>query len=207
MPPERRISFLRLAMFDSIVWSLDRSFGDLVFCDNPKHPVVCYGNGLSIPCPKVLGNRYLQSGAGDYADIPGSPVQALPMMWNDIMTMLAVRGGEEELADCEKIGQSIAFRMKGDRGTELARALIERGLSSLQVAGVLSRIWILATNARDVAKDPYYAAKYYAGMVQGSGGDKGVESFVSQSMEKAVLGGFDFAKEMKSKGKDDDHPG
>jgi hypothetical protein len=63
LPGDRRISLLRLAMFDSIIWSLDRGFGDIVFCDNPKHPVVCYGNGLSIPCPRNLAKRFIGSGA------------------------------------------------------------------------------------------------------------------------------------------------
>ena len=122
------------------------------------------------------------------------------------MTMLSVRGRESEFDDCEKIGQGIASRMRGDRGMELARALMERGLTSLQTAGVLSRIWMLATNSKDIAKDPYYAAKYYAGMIQGQV-DKGVEEFVNQSMEKAILGGFDFSKEIKAKGSNEDHPG
>ena len=206
MPEDRRISFPRIAMFDSVVWSMDRSVGDIAFCDNPKHPVICYGGGLSIPCPRALGRRYMKSGAGSYFAIPQTPAQAVPLAWNDIATMLSVRGSDDEFDVCEKIGHDIVGRMRGDRATELARSLIERGLSSLQVAGVLSRIWMLATNSKDIAKDPYFAARFYAGMIQGGGGDKNIEEFVNRTMEQVALGDFSFSKEMKASG-DKDHPG
>lgn len=209
LPEDRRVSLLRLAMFDTVVWSLDRSLGDLVFCDNPKHPVVCYGNGLSIPCPKCLGKRFISAGAGPYSALPETPVQAIPLMWNDLLTMLSVRGGDAEFEVCDKIGADIAGRMRGDRPMELARSLLERGLTSLQVAGVLSRVWMLATHAKDIAKDPYFAARFYAGILQGGkdSGDKGIEAFVDRAMSHAVHGEFSFSKEMKAKGDDEDHPG
>ena len=205
MPLDRRVSFLRLAMFDFVVWNLDRSLGDIAFCDNPKHPVVAYGNELSMPCPSKIGKRYMESGIGAYGDPAEDAVSGRAIMWNDIMTMLVVRGGEEEISDCEKIGQDIASRMKGDRAKELARSLIDRKLSSLQISGALSRIWMLATHSKDIAKDPYFAARYYAQILQGTVPDemKGVTEYVDQTMQRTLVGDFDFVKEMKAEAKDE----
>ncbi|MHC4929770.1 MAG: hypothetical protein ACYTFU_08845 [Planctomycetota bacterium] len=205
MPPDRRISFLRLAMFDFTVWNLDRCLGDIAFCDNPKHPVIAYGNELSMPCPSKLGKRYIESGIGSYSDAVTNAVTGRAILLNDVMAMLAIRGGDDELADCEKIGQNIATRMKGSRGTELARALIDRKLSYLQVAGALSRIWMLATHSKDIARDPYFAVRYYAQAIQGTVPDemKGIAEFVDQVMQHTVVGDFDFVKLIKSEAKDE----
>lgn len=202
MPSDRRISLLRLAVFDFIVWNMDRSLGDLAFCDNPKHPVVSYGNEMTVPCPRCLGRRYAESGATSYGESPGTPAQARPILWNDLLTMLAVRGGEAELEVCEQIGLNIGRRMRSDRANELARALLERGLTSLQAAGVMSRIWMLVTHSKDVARDPYFAPRYYASLISG-GSDpdhKGFTEFVNQSMQNAIIDEFSFSKEIKKSG-------
>jgi len=205
MPPDRRISFLRLAVFDFVVWNLDRSFGDIAFCDNESHPVIAYGNEMSLPCPARIGKRYMESGVGAYGDVVADPATGKALMWNDIMTMLVVRGGDEEIKVFEEIGQDIASRMRGDRSRELARALIDRKLSALQVCGALSRMWMLATHSGDIARDPYFAARYYAQILQGNVPDemKGIEEFVDQTMQNALVGDFSFVKKMKSEHKDD----
>lgn len=205
MPPDRRMSFLRLAMFDAVVWNLDRCFGDIVFCDNVKHPVIAYGNELSIPCPRCIGKRYIESGAGGYSDIPTTPAAGRAILWGDVLTMLSVRGGEPEMIVCEDIGRDIAGRMRGDRPMELARSLVERGLTGLQVSGVLSRIWLMATHSKDVARDPYFAARYYAQLMEGGLPKEmgGVADFVNQTMRSVIIDDFDFAKEIKKK--DDKH--
>lgn len=205
MPPDRRISFLRLAMLDFVSWNLDRCVGDLAFCDNEKHPVIAYGNELTLPCPRQLGLRYASSNIGSYGDSPDSAVSGMALMWNDILTMLAVRGGPEEIEVCEKIGLDIVGRMRGDRAIELARSLSERQLSRLQVAGVLSRIWMLATHSKDVARDPFFAARYYAQIVSGTAPKemKGVVDFVNKTMRHVLSDDFDFIKRMRSSKEDD----
>jgi len=205
MPPNRRISFLRLAAFDFVVWNLDRSLGDIAFCDNEKHPVIAYGNEMSLPCPSLLGKRYAESGIGAYGDVVADSMSGKALMWNDIMTMLVVRGGDDEIRVFEDIGHDIASRMRGDRSKELARSLIDRKLNPLQICGALSRIWMLATHSADIAKDPYFAARYYAQILNGDVPDEmsGIEEYVDQTMQNSLNGDFSFFSKMKSEHKDD----
>jgi hypothetical protein len=203
MPPDRRIGFLRLAMLDFIIGCLDRSWGDMVFSDDPRHPVVAFGGELSIPCPRIIGMEYATGSYGSYTDdVPGT----LPLVWSEALTMLVVRGGDAEMADFEKIGISIATRMKTDRPVELARAMLEHRVTPLQIAGVLSRIWMMETYSKDIAKDPYFAARYYAAVLSGGANQifKGVEDFVNNTMRKVMVRKFDFYKEMASGGEDED---
>jgi hypothetical protein len=203
MPPDRRIAFLRLAMFDFVIGNLDRSWGDMVFSKDPRHPVIVYGNELSVPCPRVIGIEYATGNYGTYSeDVPGT----LPLLWSEALTMLVVRGGDAEINDFEKIGITIAQRMQTDRPVELARALLEHRATPLQIAGVLSRLWMLATYSKDIAKDPYFAARYYGSVLSGGANQvfKGVEDFVNNTMRKVMVKKFDFYKEMESGGDDED---
>jgi hypothetical protein len=96
--------------------------------------------------------------------------------------------------------------MRGDRATELAQSLLEHRLTSLQIAGVLSRIWMMETFSRDIAKDPYFAARYYASIVSGQPDPSmdGVRDFVNNTMHQILIRDFDFYPEMKSGGGDDE---
>ena len=120
--------------------------------------------------------------------------------------MVAIRGGDEEINDFELTGISISSRMREDRPMELARALLEHRATPLQMAGVLSRIWMLETYSKDIAKDPYFAAKYYSSVVSGSPdpGMDGIMDFVNNSLRRVLARDFDFYKEMKSKDDDED---
>jgi hypothetical protein len=203
MPPDRRIGFLRTAALDFVVGSLDRSFGDMVFSDDIRHPMMVFGGELSMPCPRTIGVAYASGGYGGYVD--DNPSE-LPLFWSEAATLLAVRGGDAEIADYESIGISISSRMRDDRPAELARSLLEHRLTSLQIAGVLSRIWMMETFSRDIAKDPYFAARYYASIVSGRSDPSmaGVEEFVNNTMHQVLVREFDFYAEMKSGGKDDE---
>lgn len=114
--------------------------------------------------------------------------------------MLAIRGGDPEIADYESIGISIASRMKDNRAVELARTLRDHKLTTLQISGILSRIWMMNTHSRDIAKDPYTAARYYSSIVSGQADPlmDGVEDFVNNTMRQVLIGEFDFYKVMKS---------
>lgn len=197
MPPERRVGFLRTAALDFVVGSLDRSFGDMAFSDDVRHPVMVFGGELSMPCPRTIGMAYASGGYGAYVD---DAPNATPLFWSEMATLLAVRGGDAEISDYESIGISIASRMRGDRAAELARSLLEHRLTPLQIAGALSRIWMMETFSRDIAKDPYFAARYYASVVSGQPDPKmdGVRDFVNNTMHQVLIRDFDFYPEMKS---------
>jgi hypothetical protein len=202
MPPDRRFGFLRVAALDFAIGCLDRSWGDMAFSDNPRHPVMVFGGELSITCPRTIGIEYATGSYGSYSDeIPGT----LPLLWSEPLTMLVVRGGDAEIADFEKIGISIATRMRGDRAVELARSLLEHKATPLQICGVLSRLWMMETWSKDIAKDPYFAARYYAAVVSGGANQifKGVEDFVNNTMHKVLVRDFDFYTEMESGGADE----
>lgn len=203
MPPDRRIGFLRIAALDFVIGCLDRSWGDIAFSNNPRHPVMVFGGELSVPCPRTIGIEYATGNYGSYSDdVPGT----LPLLWSEALTMLVVRGGDAEIADFEKIGVSIATRMRGDRAIELARSLLEHKATPLQICGVLSRLWMLETWSKDIAKDPYFAARYYASVVSGGANQifKGVEDFVNQVMHQVLIRNFDFYTEMESGSTDED---
>lgn len=120
--------------------------------------------------------------------------------------MVAVRGGDAEIADYEAISIAISARMRDDRPIELARSLLEHRATPLQMAGILSRIWMLETFSKDIAKDPYFAARYYASILGGTSdpGMDGVRDFVNNSMHKVLVREFDFYSEMQSGDQDED---
>lgn len=159
-----------------------------------------------MPCPRVIGLAYAQGGYGSYADIESNSPGALPLFWSEPATMVAVRGGDAEIADYEAISIAITARMREDRPVELARSLLEHQATPLQMAGILSRIWMLETFSKDIAKDPYFAARYYASILGGTPdpGMDGVRDFVNNSMHKVLVREFDFYSEMKSGGEDAD---
>lgn len=204
MPPDRRIGFLRAASLDFVTGCLDRSWGDFAFSNNPRHPVMVFGGELSITCPRTIGIEYATGNYGTYSDdVPGT----LPLLWSEALTMLVVRGSDAEIDDFEKIGINIATRMRaGDRAVELARSLLEHKATPLQICGVLSRLWMMETWSRDIAKDPYFAARYYAAVVSGGANQtfQGVEDFVNSTMHKVLVRDFDFYTEMESGGADED---
>ena len=205
MPPDRRSSIIRSAVFDFVIGNLDRSFGDIAFSGDLRHPVMLFGSELCMPCPRIIGRAYSSGGYGSYTDAVTSP-GALPLFWSELSTMVAIRGGDEEINDFELTGISISSRMREDRPMELARALLEHRATPLQMAGVLSRIWMLETYSKDIAKDPYFAAKYYSSVVSGSPdpGMDGIMDFVNNSLRRVLARDFDFYKEMKSKDDDED---
>lgn len=201
MPPDRRVGFLRIAALDFVIGCLDRSWGDIAFSNNPRHPLMVFGGELSITCPRTIGIEYATGNYGSYSDdVPG----ALPLLWSEALTMLVVRGGDKEIAGFEEIGINIATRMKDNRAVELARSLLEHKATPLQICGVLSRIWMMMTWSKDIAKDPYFAARYYAAVVSGGANQifKGVEDFVNNTMHQVLVRDFDFYTEMESGGPD-----
>lgn len=206
MPPDRRMAFLRTAVLDFIIGNLDRSFGDIAFSNEPRHPVMVFGGELAMPCPRVIGLAYSGGGYGSYADIESNSPGALPLFWSEPATMVAVRGGDAEIADYEAISIAITARMRADRPIELARSLLEHRATPLQMAGILSRIWMLETFSKDIAKDPYFAARYYASILGGTPdpGMDGVRDFVNNSMHKVLVRDFDFYSEMMSGDQDED---
>jgi len=199
LPPERRVAFLRLAALDFLVGSLDRSYGDMAFSDDPRHPVMVFGGEMSCPCPRKIGLAYIGGNYSGYADPLDPTSGGLPLLWSEASTMLATQGTDQEIADFEAIGISVADRMKDDRGSELARALLEYGLTPLQIAGILTRIWMMQTFSRDIARDPYFAARYYGSVVSGNPDSlmEGLADFANNVLSKVMVNPFDFYEEMK----------
>jgi hypothetical protein len=208
MPPDRRAAFLRCAALDYLVGNLDRSFGDMAFSDDPRHPVMMYGGELTCVCPRKVGLAYSSGTYSGYADPLAPDSGGIPLLWSDPATMLATRGGDAEIDDFEQIGISVASRMKDDRGIELARTLFEYRLPILQIAGILSRIWLMMTHSRDIARDPYVAARYYASIVSGQPDPQleEVANFVNNTMRKVLVGDFDFYDDMQSDKETDEDP-
>lgn len=198
LPPEIRTAFLRLSALDFLVGSLDRSYGDLAFSDDPRHRMMVFGGELSCPCPRKIGLAYASGNYGGYTDPPDPTFTGLPLFWSEASTMLALQGSDQEIDDFEAIGISIATRMKDDRGVELARALVEYGLTNLQIAGILSRIWMMMTFSRDIARDPYFAARYYGSIVSGSPDPQmqGIADFTNNMLSHVLVGKYDFYAEM-----------
>jgi len=205
MPPERRVSFLRIAALDFIVGALDRSWGDFAFSADSRHPVMVYGGELTCPCPRKIGLAYISGNYAGYADPLDPTSGGLPLLWSEASTMLATRGTDQEIADFEAIGISVANRMRDDRGSELAKALLEYGLTPLQIAGILTRIWMMETFSKDIARDPYFAARYYGSIISGAPDPElqGLADFANNVLGLVMVNEFDFYEEMM---KDDADP-
>lgn len=199
MPPERRMSMIRIAILDFILWTADRGWGDITFCDNPSHPVHVVANDLTCACPRRVGQRVLDEEGVQFVQQEVNVKGSVPMLWSEPLLMLAARGKDEDILTAERVGDYASHRMKKDRANDLARAMIEYGISPLQVAGVLSRVWMLASHAKEVARDPFFAARYYAQVISdGSPPEmQGVVDFVNNTMSKALVREFDFVLEMK----------
>lgn len=206
MPEDRRMPLVRTAAFDFILWTGDRNFGDILFCQDERHPIQLIGNELSLPCPRKMGLRLLETGGDFFVTTEIDPKAGVPMLWSDPLIMLATRGGERELDDFEKIGIYVANRIKGDRAFELARSLIEHGISPLAVAGVLSRAWLMGTHAREIARDPYLVARYYADLIaeRDVTAYEGIELFVNRALHAVLIKDFDFASAIRNQEEDDD---
>ena len=200
MPTDRRFGFIRAAVLDYILWTGDRHLGDIIFSANERHPVHLVWNGLSCPCPCKIGRRFLdQGGEATYVSSDVDLKGGVPMLWSQPLSMMATRGRDKDLDDFEKIGIVVANRMKDDRPFEMARSLLEHDMSPLAIAGVLSRLWLLATHSRKIARNPYVAAQYYASILSGEEPEElqNVAVFVNQSMKKVLIRDFDFVTEMR----------
>lgn len=199
IPEGRRLAFLRIAMLDYILWNGDRNMGDITFCDNSRHPVHASGAELSFPCPKKTGQAVIDHGVGEFLSLDPNPRIGIPMMWSDPLMKLATRGTARELGDFEKLGIATADRMKGDRSVELGRSLVEHRIPSMHVAGALSRIWLLATHSREIARNPYFVAQVYGRIMSGEDVPEmeGMATYVNETMKKVLVREFDFMVEMK----------
>ena len=186
-------------MLDYILWNGDRNMGDITFCDDDRHPIHVSGGELSFACPRKTGQAVLDGTVGEFLSTDLDPRAGIPMLWSDPLMKLATRGSKRELDDFEKIGIATASRMKGDRAVELGRALIEHKLPSMHVAATLSRIWLLATHSREIARNPYFVAQMYAQILSGEDLPEmeGVFVFVNRTMEKVLVREFDFVAEMR----------
>jgi hypothetical protein len=206
IPERRRIALLRIAMFDYILWVGDRNMGDLTFCDEPRHPVHVSGSELSFACPRKIGQAVLENGVSEFLSPDPDPRAGIPMLWSDPLMKLATRGTERELDSFERIGIATASRMKDDRAVELARTLIEHKIGPMCVAGVLSRIWLLATHSKEAARNPYFVAQFYAQILSGEELPEmeGVSEFVNRTMKSVLVREFDFMGEMKMPSEDDE---
>jgi len=204
IPERRRIAFLRIAMLDYILWIGDRNMGDITFCDEPRHPVHVMGNELSFACPRRIARAVLENGVGEFLSANPDPRAGVPMLWSDPFMKLATRGTERELDSFERVGVATASRMKDDRAVELARALIEHKITSLCTAGVLSRIWLLATHAKEIARNPYFVAQLYARVLSGEEMPEmeGLFIFVNRTMKHVLVREFDFVAEMRENEED-----
>ena len=94
--------------------------------------------------------------------------------------------------------------MRDDRGAELARALLEYGLTPLQIAGILTRIWMMQTFSKDIARDPYFAARYYGSIVSGNPDPElqGLADFANNVLGLVMVNEFDFYAEMTKEDED-----
>ena len=199
MPPLVRMAFLRASLFDFILWTGDRHFGDIVFCEHEGHPIHLVGNEICLPDPKKIGAMAM-NGPLNYLDVQDNPQGGVPMLWSEMLTHVASRASDRELEDIDKIGTYVHHRMKGDRAFELARALYEHHIPAISIAGVLSRVWLLATHSKDVARNPYFVADYYAALMNGSPPKEmaGVAAYVNKAMTNTLVGDYDFYQEMQT---------
>jgi hypothetical protein len=200
MPPNRRMAILRAAVFDTMLWTGDRTWGSIGWGAGERHQIVLLNNQLSMPNPHGLAILRPKYGA-TYLDPPVEP-DAFPLLWSEPVMMVATRGGDQELRDYEEIAVTAVRHLRDDRSPELVRALIEHQIPIIDIAATLARIGMLWTHHQQIARNPFLILDYFSEL---SGGEvtplqaefMEVEEYVNEVMSNATGSDFNFAAEMR----------
>ena len=209
IPKERRAAILRTAVLDFLLWTADRPLASMGFSNNEKHPVILLDNELCLPDPRAMILTAMHGGE-EYTTPPVDP-DAYPMLWSDPALMVALRGGDAELADYENIAIETLRRIR-DKGKDLVRCLIEHQIPKINVAGLLVRAEMLWTMSRKVARNPYLAVTLMGELSSGKVVPGGlleqmpdIVDRVNKYMSTVGVGDFDLLKEMKVEVEDENN--
>jgi hypothetical protein len=160
MPPEQREALLKIAILDYILWIGDRNLSSVVIGTKPEQIMMVPDNGISLPDPRIVADHYSRN-AGPYIGGQMVPGDAYPLLWSDIVILMAARGGVNEINDYARLASDVAGRINESRCNEMVHALLGHGIDQIVIAGLLLRIYALISHARYLARDPFLIAKLY----------------------------------------------
>jgi len=203
VPEDRRMAILRTAVFDFILWTGDRTFGNIGWnaSIDRKHTSVLLDNEICLPDPRAMALIRPKYGP-DYLSQPRDP-DAFPLMWSDPAMLVAARGGDLELRDYEEIAVDSVRRMRDGRSVELVRSLMDHQISHMAIAGMLARVGMLWTHHQQIARNPYLAMDYFfqlgtessePGILEAELHE--VETYVNDVMSEALGRPFNFSEQM-----------
>lgn len=202
VPEDIRVFLLRAAALDFVLWTGDRHLLDYGFTGNSKHRLLVLGNSICLPDPRQTLERYVNFGGG-FLDKHPIAVGGYPMLWSDILLMLAIRGEEQDLAMYESIGVEISNHLSFDTAINLARALKEHGVPHVSTAAAIIRAKMLGKASRTFARNPFAFLDICSQMVIASGEPSPLANdfavavdFANKAMSNAVGSQFDFASEL-----------
>lgn len=193
LPDSIAVLLVRITVLDWLLWVADRHFGDLVFCEDERHPVHLVGGDVCLPSPRKMANMpNISSGTG---------------LWSEFLSMLTLRGGEKEIGIVEELAGKLSVRMKGDRPFELANTLLGHRIDPLSIAALFTRIGLFS-RVPQIVKDPYIVANYYTASIQGEVPPPLAEvlEFTNATMKHALVRDFDFIAELRSAEEADESP-
>jgi hypothetical protein len=192
IPRPIKNQFIRVSVLDFIIGSIDRSFGNLLFRKNERYPIIITGGELSLPCPRKIGLMHQER-----------EDEGIPLYWSDFSLLLSenIDSDTSAMSRHEECSLRAASLMKSDTPAKLVRCLIDCNMTLLQIAGVLSRIWMLETFSREISLDLSFAAKYYSSIIskQDMPQMDGIRKFVNNSINGNTSGKFDFYTAMREK--------
>lgn len=206
MPEGRRMSLIRTAVLDFILWTGDRTLGSIGWADEiaTRHGIILTDNDLSLPNPYALSILRPKYGV-DYLSPPVEP-NAFPLLWSEPVMMVAARGFEKELRDYEEVAVEMVRRARGEVSGELARTLMEHQIPLLDIAGMFIRIEMLWTHHQKIARNPFLALDLYYEMASSDADSPpgplevefaGAIDSVDEIMSKATGRDFDLVTRMR----------
>lgn len=206
--PEVRVALIRGAVFDFLAWNGNRTWAEVIFCPEPRHPVHLVHNELTFPDPVAMGAAFLDYRMSYHDGCP-SDLQYMPMLWSDLVSMAAMRGFDREARLYEEIAVDCARRLRGQRLTELIRSLGDHGVKRRSVAAVLVRVAFLRYGSHVVMRNPLIVAEYFSSLMTGDAFDPGfdidmdeVERMVDETMSDGGI--YDFSLRAAMEEDDDD---
>ncbi len=187
---------IRGAAFDILAGTGNRTFSDIICCDNPRHPVHLMNNELTFPNPSAWGTAVLEYGE-TLVDTPESSY--CPILWSDLVITAMLYGGDREARVFEEVCQLISSRMQGDRLLSLCRSLLDHQVTKPALAGLLARVHLMKNGGGAIMRDPLIIARYYSSLMTGEVyippfdiDLEVMESSINAVISKVTMESFDF---------------
>lgn len=210
LPDDVRIAFMRAAVFDLLAWNGSRTWMDIVFYQDERHTIALRSNEITFPDPAGLAAA-LTDYPGSYSDGISVSAQYMPLIWSDPVFAAVVRGFDDDAELFEKIAIDCVSRVRGERVTDLIRALSDRQISPLETASTLVRIAMLKVGSKSIMRDPLIIPRYFSSLITGESfvpdfdiDLEELETSIDEIMSKALITEFSLRGEMNKEQEPDD---